>query len=82
MCNYGFLVSVVLESLLHVTFYFMNTRWTAFWCLCVMLVILKSDLLESLLQVTCAIVVVFFTRDTSPLQHMYHFVLWFVPWLM
>lgn len=68
MCNYGFLMSVVLESLLHVTFYFRNTctRWTAFWCLYVMLVILKSDLLESLLQVTCAIVALFFTRDTLP----------------
>jgi len=31
-----------------------------------MLVILKSDLLESLLLVTCAILVLFFTRDTSP----------------
>jgi len=31
-----------------------------------MLVILKSDLLESLLQVTCATVVLFFARDTSP----------------
>jgi len=60
-------MSVVLECLLHVTFYFKNTRWTAFWCLYVMLVILKSHLLESLLQVTCAIVVLFFTRDTSPL---------------
>jgi len=59
-------MSVVPESLLHVTFYFWNTRWTAFWCLCVMLVILKSDLLESLLLVTCAILVLFFTRDTSP----------------
>jgi len=32
-----------------------------------MLVILNSDLLESLLQVTCANVVLFFTRDTLPL---------------
>lgn len=67
MCTYGFLMSAVLESLLHVSFCFMNTRWTAFWCLNVILVILKSDLLESVLQLTCASVVLFFTRDISPL---------------